>query len=178
MFSIIHCSLNKYKETQLFCNTITKRNCEVYSEKTALFKQLQQLVEEKNKLQHQLKQAKKETDNFCEHLSEYVMESEQQTEVLKHNLSVTQLNEEELEIERCVLHDVQYIKLTCDIILVFCIHNDHNILVLIRDAILNRNYELMKQLEVANHKLNNMIDKHKETTEELELSTKRFIHTL
>ena len=47
------------------------------------------------------------------------------------------------------------------------------LLVVIRDAILNHNNEVMKQLEAANLLLVDISDKHKEIHEELELSTKR-----
>jgi len=104
-------SCGQYKESpQLICNTITKATCElkeVHSEKTALIKQLcvQQVTEEKDKLQYRLLQAKKETSHLSEHISECVMESEQQTEVL---MSVAQQNEKQLEVEWYVLHYVHY----------------------------------------------------------------------
>ena len=47
------------------------------------------------------------------------------------------------------------------------------LLVFIRDAILNHNNEVMKQLEAANLVLIDISDKHKEISEELELSTIR-----
>ena len=114
--SMMFCiSCDQYKEPlQLICNTNTKATCElkeVYSEKAALIKQLQQVTVEKDKLLYRLLQAKKETSHLSEHISECVMESEQQSEVL---MSVAQQNEKQLEIEWYVLHYVHYTRyITC-----------------------------------------------------------------